>query len=167
MAETGLAAAEGGTRSLDQLSRLVQHGCGYRESEGLGGLEVDDQVELGGLLHRHVRGIGALEDPVGIRWATRRNSADPVRPVGNRGARVGKDSGLRATTGRRCALANSTIRPTSPAKSGDPLTRSASAWSPTAISKAAARSAAVDNARRHQLHAEQLGGLLHLLKTRR
>ncbi len=86
MAETGLAAAEGGTRSLDQLSRLVQHGCGYRESEGLGGLEVDDQVELGGLLHRHVRGIGALEDPVGIAWrhggigragSARRKSARP------------------------------------------------------------------------------------------
>src|SRR6266446_2416522 len=35
---------------------------GERDPEGLGGLEVEDQLELRGLLHREVRRFGTLED---------------------------------------------------------------------------------------------------------
>ena len=34
--------------------------------EGFGGLEVDDELELGRLLDRQVAGLGALEDLVDI-----------------------------------------------------------------------------------------------------
>src|SRR5262249_35830124 len=37
-----------------------------REPEGFGGLEVDDQLELGGLLHGHVGGLGGLEEVVPV-----------------------------------------------------------------------------------------------------
>ena len=36
------------------------------EAERLGGLEIDDQLELGRLRDRQVGGFGALENPAGI-----------------------------------------------------------------------------------------------------
>ena len=45
---------------LDHLVRLEQERRGHGEAERLGGLEVDDQVELCGLLHRQVGGLRAL-----------------------------------------------------------------------------------------------------------
>src|SRR5215204_1535811 len=33
------------------------------EAERLGGLEIDDQLELGRLLHRYIARFGALQDP--------------------------------------------------------------------------------------------------------
>ena len=45
--------------SLEYLSRLEEDGWGDREAEGLGGLEVDDQLELHWLLHGKV---GRLRD---------------------------------------------------------------------------------------------------------
>src|SRR5438445_586450 len=40
-----------GPRLLEHLVRLEEDGWGNRQAEGLGGLEVDDQLELRGLLH--------------------------------------------------------------------------------------------------------------------
>src|SRR6266851_796904 len=51
-------------RSLDHLIRPLQERRRDRQAEGLGGLEVDHQLELGGLLHREIGGLGALEDLV-------------------------------------------------------------------------------------------------------
>ena len=43
-------------------SALEQERRGDRDPERLGGLQVDDQLELRGLLHGQVRGFGALQD---------------------------------------------------------------------------------------------------------
>jgi len=50
----------------DHLVRLEEERRGYRQSEVLGGLEVDDQLELRGLLHRQVRRLGPLQDFIDI-----------------------------------------------------------------------------------------------------
>ncbi len=52
--------------SLDHLVRPRQQRRRDRQAEGLRGLEVDDQLELGGLLDREVAGLGAPEDPVDV-----------------------------------------------------------------------------------------------------
>src|SRR5882672_2018536 len=49
---------------MDHLIRTPQQRRRDREPEGLGGLEVDHQVELRGMLDREVRGLGALENLV-------------------------------------------------------------------------------------------------------
>src|SRR6266540_2803358 len=49
-------------RLLEHLVRLEKDGRGNREAEGLGGLEVNDQLEFRGLLHRQVSGFGAFQD---------------------------------------------------------------------------------------------------------
>src|SRR5262245_1630153 len=46
----------------DHLVRLEEKGRGDRETQGLGGLEVDDQLELRGLLHGEVCRLGTFED---------------------------------------------------------------------------------------------------------
>jgi hypothetical protein len=45
---------------MDDLVRPQQHGLGDRETERFGGLEIDHQLELGGLLDREVRGARGL-----------------------------------------------------------------------------------------------------------
>ena len=52
----------GRARLLDQLVRLEEQRLRDREFECLRGLEVDHQLELCGLLHREIGGLGALED---------------------------------------------------------------------------------------------------------
>src|SRR5215468_6582608 len=52
--------------SVDDLIRPQQQRLRDGEPERLGGLEVDDQRELRGLLDRQVTGLGALEDLVDI-----------------------------------------------------------------------------------------------------
>src|SRR5215475_5319785 len=52
--------------STDHFSRLEEDGRGNGEAERLGGLEVDNQLELRGLLHRQVGRLGALEDFVHV-----------------------------------------------------------------------------------------------------
>ena len=54
-------------RLLDHLIGQEEQGGGHRDPERLGGLEVDDQLELRGLLHRQVGGLGTLQDLVHIR----------------------------------------------------------------------------------------------------
>src|SRR5262249_27391904 len=51
---------------LNDLIRPPQQRLRNREPEGLRGREVDDQLELGGLLDRQVGGLGALEDLVHV-----------------------------------------------------------------------------------------------------
>ena len=51
---------------LDHLVRSQEQRLGNREAESLGSLEIDDQLELGGLLDGEVGGFGALEDLVDI-----------------------------------------------------------------------------------------------------
>jgi hypothetical protein len=54
--------ARGQHALFDDLVRSQEQRLGNREAERLGGLEVDDKLELGGLLHRKIRGLGAFED---------------------------------------------------------------------------------------------------------
>jgi len=52
--------------SLDRLIRPQQQRRRNREAERLRGLEVDDQLELGGLLDGKISRLGALQDPVDV-----------------------------------------------------------------------------------------------------
>src|SRR4030095_116149 len=54
----------GRARLLDDRVGAHQEWLRNCESQCFGGLEVDDQIELGGLLNREVSRFGALEDPV-------------------------------------------------------------------------------------------------------
>src|SRR5215813_5476583 len=51
---------------LDHLIRPRQQRWRDGQAEGLGGLEVDDELELRGLLDRQVRWLGSLEDPIDV-----------------------------------------------------------------------------------------------------
>src|SRR5438046_2762418 len=51
---------------LDHLIRQDEERRGERDPEGVGRLQVEDQLELGGLLHRQVRRFGTLEDFVHV-----------------------------------------------------------------------------------------------------
>ena len=51
---------------LDDLIRPRQQRRWDREAEGLGGLEVDHQLELRGLLNREIRRLGTLQDLVDV-----------------------------------------------------------------------------------------------------
>src|SRR5260370_35149439 len=49
------------SRSLDHLIRPLEERRRGGQAEGLGGLEVDDQFELGGLLDGEIGGLGASQ----------------------------------------------------------------------------------------------------------
>src|SRR5215467_4202709 len=51
---------------LDHLVGALYKGLRNREAEGLGGLQVDHQLELAGLLHGEVAGPGAFQDLVHV-----------------------------------------------------------------------------------------------------
>src|SRR2546422_9082948 len=56
------------TSSLDYLVGKREHGRWDRDSQRLGRLRVDDQIEAGDYLHGQVGGFGALQDAIhGIR----------------------------------------------------------------------------------------------------
>src|SRR2546422_9416411 len=50
------------TSLLDHLVRLEEERRGDREPERLGGLQIDDQLELHSPLHREIGWLGTLED---------------------------------------------------------------------------------------------------------
>jgi hypothetical protein len=56
----------GDHRLLDHLIGPRQQRRRDREAKGLGGLEVDDELESRGLLHRQISRPGAFENPVDI-----------------------------------------------------------------------------------------------------
>src|SRR2546425_2133521 len=62
---------------------------GKRDSEGLGGLQVEDQVELRRLLHRQVGGLGPLEDFVHIDGSAA-VEVERAWPIGQEAARLHK-----------------------------------------------------------------------------
>src|SRR6202158_3010316 len=66
------------SRSLDHLIRPLEERLGDRQAEGLGGLEVDDQLELRWLLDGQVGGFRALEDLVHVHGRT----AEQVEVIG-------------------------------------------------------------------------------------
>src|SRR5262247_4141899 len=73
--------------SFDHLIRPLQERRRDREAESLGGLEVDDQLELNGLFDRKVGGFGALQDLVDIG----RGAAEEIReacPISHEAAGV-------------------------------------------------------------------------------
>ena len=53
-------------RLLDHLVSAQQERFGDRQAERLGGLEVDDEVKLGRILHGEISDLCALEDAIGI-----------------------------------------------------------------------------------------------------
>jgi hypothetical protein len=59
-------AIDGPPASADHLGRLEEEGWGDRQAELRGRLEIDDQLERGGLLHRQLGGVRALEDLVHV-----------------------------------------------------------------------------------------------------
>src|SRR6516225_4813205 len=61
---------------FDQLIRPEEEHGRERETKGLGGLEVDDQLELRGLLHGQVRRRGAFQDVIHI-------GGNALSPVGH------------------------------------------------------------------------------------
>src|ERR1051325_7810495 len=53
-------------RSLDHLVGARQEGLRDRQAERLGGLQIDHQLEFGGLFDRQIGRLGALEDLSGV-----------------------------------------------------------------------------------------------------
>jgi len=49
-----------GNLSLDHLIRPIQNRLRYRKADLLGRLQIDDELELRGLFHREIGGLGSL-----------------------------------------------------------------------------------------------------------
>src|SRR5712691_3494077 len=74
---------------LDYLIRLEEERRGDGEVERLGGLEVDDQLELGGLLYWQVRRLGTFENFVRIGGSSA-PLVDAVCPIGEKATHLHK-----------------------------------------------------------------------------
>src|SRR5262249_17782123 len=72
---------------LNDLVRPRQHRGRDREAEGLRRLEVDDELELGGLLDGEVGRLGALEESVDVAGRAAMQ-VGKVRPIGHQPAAV-------------------------------------------------------------------------------
>src|SRR6266851_2810252 len=72
---------------LDHLIRPLEERRRDREAKGLGGLQVDDQRELGGLFYGEIAGFRALEDLVDVGGGAP-EYVDTVRPVGHKATRL-------------------------------------------------------------------------------
>jgi hypothetical protein len=100
--EDTVGVPAGGLRpSLNHLIRPLQERRRDRQTERLGGLEVDEELELGGLLYREVGGPDAFEDLVDVQGSLPEHVIK-IRAVRHEGARMGV---LReAADGRKPAL---------------------------------------------------------------
>src|SRR5947209_1576274 len=74
---------------LDDLIRPQQHRLGDREAEGLRGLQVHDQLELGGLLDGQVAGLCTLEDLIHVGSGTP-IQIGKVRSIGHKAPGIDK-----------------------------------------------------------------------------
>src|SRR5712692_9313803 len=96
----GLASAErlkgSASSTLSRTPSLLDHLIGPlqerrrdREAEGLGGLEVDHELELGGLLHGKVGRLGTLRNLVDVDGGATPH-IDAARPIANQATGRGK-----------------------------------------------------------------------------
>src|SRR4029453_14715711 len=69
------------TGSADHLGRLEEEGWRDGQAQGLGGLQVDHQLERHRLLHRQIGGLGPFENLVDVEGPAPQQLGQ-VRPVG-------------------------------------------------------------------------------------
>src|SRR5262245_55453742 len=95
--------------SLDQLISLCDEQRRHFETERLGGLEVDDQLELRGLLDGQVGGLGALEDLVHVGGSELKHIST-VRSIGHKAPPASTNPLQKNMAGSRFFAARSTRR---------------------------------------------------------
>src|SRR5713101_1966184 len=78
-----------GPRLLDDLVGADQERLGNGQAEGFSGLEVDEQLELGGLLDGKVGRLGTLENLVDVDGGATPH-IDAARPIANQATGCGK-----------------------------------------------------------------------------
>ena len=74
---------------FDHFVGADHEGQRHVDAERLGGFEVDDQLESGGLLDGEVGGLGTLQDLVHVHCATPKQVVD-VRAIGDQTAEIDK-----------------------------------------------------------------------------
>src|SRR5262249_56255305 len=76
---------------LNHLIRPPQHGRRDRQPESFGCFQIDHEFELGGVLNRQIRWLGAPEDLVHVSGGTARHVGQ-ILPVRHEAARVGESA---------------------------------------------------------------------------